>query len=295
MPSSEFARAKEMFAGLFPEEELTVDRTRSILTEWQVTNFPVTTEATVEEVDAGGVPGRWITTDDKGAVVLYLHGGGYVIGDTVGYADLAQRVTASVGKALAIDYRRAPEAPFPAAVDDAVAAYRWLSGRVDPTRIAVAGDSAGAGLALALLLRLRELGEPLPAATVAISPWTDLTLASESLERNADADPVLTREALQAWSDLYADGQDPLQGLISPAYADLSGLPPIMVLVGSADVLEDDGRRFTDAARAAEVEVEFLETEGMLHVWPMFPFLPETRSATAAIADFLGRHIDLPG
>jgi acetyl esterase/lipase len=249
-----------------------------------------------EPVDVGGVPGEWITpaeTDDR--TVLYLHGGGYVIGSITAYRALAARIAvASRARALAIDYRLAPEHPYPAAVEDATAAYRWLLAEgSSPEHIALAGDSAGGGLTAATLLALREAGDALPAAAVLMSPWLDLTCTSESMETKAADDVVLTPRRLRYWSSQYLDGTgtDATEPLASPVFADLAGLPPLLVQVGTAEVLLDDSRRFAERARSAGVDLTLEVWDEVVHIWQVFFMLPEARQAVERVGAWLRENV----
>jgi acetyl esterase/lipase len=196
---------------------------------------------------------------------------------------------ASGMKALALDYRLAPEHPHPAAVDDAVAAYRWLlANSVAPERIAIAGDSAGGGLSAATLVALREAGDPLPAAAVLISPWTDLAATGGSITERADIDPMIDMAVLNRMAAAYAGQTSTKDPSVSPLYAGLAGLPPLLIQVGTAEVLYDDSVRLAELARAAGVEVSFEAWEDMIHVFQAFgALLPEAGEAIGKIGDFL--------
>ena len=228
----------------------------------------------------------------KSVLVLYLHGGGYVMGSLATHRNLAARVSrATAGRALLLDYRLAPEHPFPAALEDAVAGYRWLlSEGHDPGRLALAGDSAGGGLVLATLVLLRTSGDSLPAAAVCLSPWTDLALTSESMETRADSDPAVDRVTLQHWAEHYLGGSDPLHPLASPLYADLAGLPPLLLLVGTAEVLLDDAARVARKAVVAGVEVVHEQWPELGHVFAAYANTPEAAEAVALIGGFLDEH-----
>jgi monoterpene epsilon-lactone hydrolase len=251
---------------------------------------PVSTRTA--KVDAGGVEGQRIFTpaSDRSRHLLHLHGGGYVSGSAAYYRDLTWRLaTAARAFVLAVDYRLAPEHPFPAALHDAVAAYRWLlAGGADPSRIAVVGDSAGGGLALALVLKLRDDGLPLPAAIVALSPWTDLALTGLSLKRNAAADPMLNAADAARFADYYLAGADPRTPYASPLHGDLAALPPTLIQVGSDEILHDDAVGVADKLRGAGRHVELEVWPRMPHVWHLFaPFVPEARYAIARIGEFV--------
>jgi acetyl esterase/lipase len=254
--------------------------------------FVLAADVTRETVDVDGTPGEWISTAGAGgdAVMLYLHGGGYVIGSINSHREMVSRIArASGARALAIDYRLAPEHPFPAAVDDATKAYRWLLKQgVGPEKIIVAGDSAGGGLTLATLLALRDAGDPLPAAAVCISPWTDLEITGESMVTKADVDPMIRPQDAKGGAERYHGKADPGHPLISPINADLSGLPPLLVQVGTSEVLLSDSTRLAEQARAAGVDVTLEEWEEMIHVWHFFAFiLPEAQQAIERIGEFV--------
>jgi epsilon-lactone hydrolase len=234
--------------------------------------LPPAEGVSVEAVDASGVPAEWIGTGD-GPVVVYVHGGGYCIGSLDSHRSMLTHLASAIrGRVLAVDYRLAPEHPFPAALDDACTAYRWiLSGGVDPGRVVVAGDSAGGGLTLATLVALRDAGDPLPAGGVCLSPWADLTQSGPSMSEKAEADPMVHAEDLDRWAAAYAGSEnDPGAPGLSPLFADLSGLPPLLVEVGTAEVLLDDARRVAERARTAGVDVTLFEGEDLIHVWHFF-------------------------
>lgn len=244
-----------------------------------------------EAATVGGVPGEWIgpSTAEPGRTLLYLHGGAYVIGSVAGYRELILRMaTACAARAFAVDYRLAPEHPFPAAVDDAVAAYRGLLATgMAPQNLAIVGDSAGGGLAFATLVALRDAGVPLPAAGVMLSPWVDLECRGESMTTKATVDPMILRDPLLEMADLYLDTADPRTPLASPLYADLAGLPPLLIQVGTSEMLLDDSTRITARAKAVGVEVRLSIYEEMIHVWQFFSLLDATKQAIAEISEFI--------
>ncbi|MFP6598949.1 MAG: alpha/beta hydrolase [Deltaproteobacteria bacterium] len=247
---------------------------------------------TTETVLAGGVKAEWVSAAgaDEFRVLLYLHGGGYCIGSIDTHRAMVASLSEASGmKALALDYRLAPEHPHPAAVDDAVAAYRWLlANSVAPERIAIAGDSAGGGLSAATLVALREAGDPLPAAAVLISPWTDLAATGGSITERADIDPMIDMAVLNRMAVAYAGQTSTKDPSVSPLYAGLAGLPPLLIQVGTAEVLYDDSVRLAELARAAGVEVSFEAWEDMIHVFQAFgALLPEAGEAIGKIGDFL--------
>ncbi len=247
-------------------------------------------------VDAAGVPAEWVEPPAARADrrLLFLHGGGYRLGAPATYRHFTWRLaTAARARLLAINYRLAPEHPFPAALEDALAAYRWML--ASGARVLVAGDSAGGGLALALLLRLRDEGLPLPAAAVALSPWTDLALTGASLERNAAADPMLNADDMPKFAAEYLAGIDPHDPYASPLYGDPTGLPPTLIHVGGDEILRDDAVRMAEKMRAAYCHVELQIWPRMPHVWHLLaPVLPEAKSAIAGIGDFIDRMLQVP-
>jgi len=247
----------------------------------------------VQPVTAGGVPAEWLAADVEApaGTILWFHGGGYVIGSLATIRPMAsQLAVAAKTRVLTLDYRLAPEHPHPAAVDDAVAAYRWLlDDGVEPATIAFGGDSAGGGLVAAALVAARDGGLALPAAGVLVSPWTDLTLSGSTLDTNAQSDPQVQRWLLAGMAEHYLAGQAPTTPLASPAHADLNGLPPLLIHVGGAEGLLDDARGFARAAEAAGVDVTLETWPHMIHVWHSFaPVLPEAVAGLARIGEWLG-------
>jgi acetyl esterase/lipase len=259
--------------------------------------MPVPDGVTVEPATVGGQPAEWITPDggDRSRVLLYLHGGGYCIGSINTHRSVACRLALATGTAVCnLDYRLAPEHPFPAAIDDAVAAYREvLDGGTAPGSIAIGGDSAGGGLTLATLLALRAAGTPLPGAAVCLSPWTDLTQSAGTYSSRSADDPMVTKVGLDRMADAYLAGTPATEPLASPRYADLAGLPPLMVEVGDAEILLDDSLALVERARAAGVEVTLRVWPELCHVFQLFPpeIIPESDESIAAIGAFLGSHL----
>jgi epsilon-lactone hydrolase len=245
-------------------------------------------------VDAGGVPADCITTPASRTDrhVLYLHGGGYRLGAPATYRHFTWRVADTTrARLLAINYRLAPEHPFPAALEDAMCSYRWLlSSGGEPSRIAIIGDSAGGGLALALLLKLRDSGLPLPAAAVALSPWTDLALTGASLTLNAKSDPMLNADDLPKFAADYLAGADPRNPYASSLYGDPIGLPPTLIQVADDEILRDDAVRMVDKMRQANCHVELQIWPRVPHVWHLLaPILPEAKAAIGQIGAFVER------
>jgi monoterpene epsilon-lactone hydrolase len=245
---------------------------------------------TGQPVEAGGVSGEWfIPEGTRDGVLLYLHGGAYNLGSVNAQREFLSRLTKVCGvKILAIDYRLAPEHPFPAAVEDTVSAYEWLlEQEYAPARIVIAGDSAGGGLTLAALVALRDKGRPLPVGAVCLCPWTDLALTGASMRDKAQAEIILDEKSLAGFAAAYVGEEALTAPLVSPLYADLSGLPPLLVQVGTDEILLDDSLRMAQRAEAAGVEVDLQVWEGMFHVFHMFPFFSETREAVENIEVFV--------
>ncbi len=247
-------------------------------------------------VDAGGVKALRVSTPQsaENRRVLYLHGGGYVMGSPDHYADFLWRIArVTSARVVCPYYRLAPEHPFPAALDDAIRVYSWLLAQgTRPRELVIMGDSAGGGLALATLLRLRDEGLPLPAATVALSPWTDLALTGASMTESAERDVSLRPERPATFARHYLAGADPLQPYASPLYGDVRGLPPILIQVGSDEILRDDSVRMAEKLRAAGTPVELQIGHRMHHVWQLYArVLPEGRAAIARIGTFAERRL----
>ncbi len=251
----------------------------------------------VVAVDTGGIAAEWIAAPGVGRerTLLYLHGGGFRLGSIASHRDLMQRLSAAAGaRVLAVAYRLAPEHLFPAPLEDALTAYRWLLGQGLPAeRIAIAGDSAGGGLAVSTMLAARASGLALPGAAVLMSAWTDLEASGNSYRTRADRDPMHSRAMIVAMARGYlgagGDARDPLA---SPLHGDLRGLPPMLLQCGGRETVLDDTIMFADKARAAGVEVEVEIHEDMIHVFQMFAAeLDEARVAIAAAGAFVRRHI----
>jgi epsilon-lactone hydrolase len=257
---------------------------------------PLPADVTVTAGALGGVPTAEITVDgiEPRNVVLYFHGGVYVLEDAFQVADLASQVARRTrAKAISVDYRLAPEHPYPAAVDDALAAYQaLLGGGTAPSDIVLAGESAGGGLAIATLVNARDHGLPLPAAAFVMSPYVDLTLAGATMETKRKVDPLLSRELLQARVSDYTAGQDAGLGLISPIFADLSGVPPLIIQAGTHEVLLDDAIRLARQAATADVEVTLDITPGVPHVFQAYhAILDEAAAALDRAGQLLSAHL----
>ncbi len=273
-----------------------VDEQRRLLREL-LSAQPLPAEVTVTAAALGGVPTAEITVDGIEArhVVLYFHAGVYVMGDAFLVAGLASQVgRRTQAKVISVDYRLAPEYPYPAAVDDALAAYEaLLQTGIAASDITFAGESAGGGLAIATLVNARDHGLPLPAAALAMSPYADLTLAGRSMETKREVDPLLSREALQPRVTDYTSGQDAAIGLISPIFADLSGLPPVIIQAGSHEVLLDDAVRLAQHAATADVKVTLDITPQVPHVFQAYyQILDEAAAALDRAGQLLSGHLD---
>jgi epsilon-lactone hydrolase len=253
---------------------------------------PVPDDVVVSEVTAGGVPAHWLAAPgvDAGRVLLFLHGGGFEFGSLRSDGELAARLGRASGmRVLFPEYRLAPEHPFPAAIDDVLATWRWL--RTDPDLVArsmaVAGDSAGGGLAVSLLVATRDAGQELPAAAVLMSPTVDLTSSGASMTERADRDPISTPTMLRQFASDYLAGADPKTPLASPLFASLSGLPPLLIQVGTADVLLSDSERLAAAATEAGGDVTLQIGEGLPHVYQLLLGTPEAAQAIEQAGTFL--------
>lgn len=281
-------------ATLPPMREQTVEEAREMYDKAQYV-FALPEGVEVETDEIGGVPAEVVTPAEHGAgTFLYFHGGGYAIGSPASHRHLVGALAAaSRTRAFALDYRRAPEYPFPAAVDDALAGYRGLlDAGIAPGSIVLGGDSAGGGLTVATLIAIRDRGLALPAAAVCISPWTDLTNKAESHRTLAERDPLVFQEDIDRWGAAYLAGTDPRTPLASPLHADLSGLPPLLIQVGSEEVLLDDSRELAERCEAAGVEATLEVWDEMIHVWHWFgEYLDEAESAVRRVGAFVGARL----
>jgi acetyl esterase/lipase len=254
--------------------------------------FPLAADVQVERVNALGEPAEWTTTPGAATseIIFHLHSGGYVWGSLKGQRHLVSELgRAAAMKTFAIGYRRAPEFPFPHALEDAVSGYQFLlEGGFKPHQIAVTGASAGAGLAVALLVRLKELGIHQPACALLLSPWVDLTASADSYSRNAKRDPVLNRELMQFLAEQYLGSRPRELPLASPVFADLSGIAPLTIFVGSTESLVDDAIALTRAAGLADVGVRLEIWPKMFHIWPLYhPVLAQGRQWLARAGGLL--------
>jgi monoterpene epsilon-lactone hydrolase len=276
-----------------PEVRPPLEHLRAARDAMEANALPVDPDVAMRECEVNGVPGIWFEPEgaDPARVILYFHGGGFMFGTPRNSGHLIARLARAAGaRCLGLDYRLSWMAPFPAALTDAVRAYRWLlADGVDPARIALAGDSAGGGLVVTTLVALRDADDPLPAAGVLTSAWTDLAVTGDSA-RTVD-DPVASADGLRMLGDGYLQGADPTDPLASPLYADLTGLPPLLVQVGTQEVLLDDSTRLADKARAAGVDVTLEVLDGVIHIWQYYgPDLPETRASEAQAGAFIRQH-----
>ena len=249
--------------------------------------YPLPEDVRVENADAGGLPVEWTTSPegDPTRVILFLHGGGYVSGSLASHRHMvAQAGRESRARTLAVGYRLAPEHPFPAAVQDAIAGYRFLLAcGFAPSRIAIGGDSAGGGLAIAAAVSLRDVGIPLPACIWCCSPWIDLEVTGSSMSAKAAIDPMIQKSYLLEIAGSYLNGADPRTPLASPLYCDLRSLPPMLIQVGSAETLLDDAVRLAGAAGAADVAVRLEVWPDMIHAWHLF--FPQVTAGRRALAE----------
>jgi acetyl esterase/lipase len=295
MASEDIKTVREMLAAFPVMKDLSIQQLRAQMEGW-VGSFPLPDGVTAEAVDAGGVPAEWVKAsgarDDT--VFLYLHGGGYALGSLATGRHLAAAFSRAAGtRILSLDYRLAPEHPFPAAVDDGVAGFRWLvEGGTPPEKILIGGDSAGGGLTVATLVALRDAGDPMPAGGICISPWVDLTCSADSYRTKAEEDPVIVHEDIQWLASLYLDGRDPKTPLASPLFANLEGLPPLLIQVGSEELLLDDAVGLDRRAREAGVDSTLEVWEDMIHVWHVFfQMLKEGREGIARVGEYFRSRI----
>jgi epsilon-lactone hydrolase len=294
MPSPQHEQMVAMIAATRTTAEIPLEQQRANM-EAMLAAIPLSDDVTIESFRIGHIDADWVSVPPSRAdrVVLYLHGGGYVLGSNVAYREFTSRIARALeARVCVIDYRLAPENPFPAAVDDAVAAYRWLLAQdIPPNRIVIAGDSAGGGLTLAALLTLRDNGVPLPACAGLFSPWTDLEGTGASAQPGAVDDPLIRGDALRRTGGQYA-GDNLRDPRVSPIYADLRGLPPLQIQVGTREVLLDDSVRLRERAEAAGVPVSWFAGDGLIHVWPVLaPQAPESDESLRRLAQFVEEYL----
>jgi epsilon-lactone hydrolase len=293
MPDTDIAAIRNMLAAR-PRPTGAAERRQRLDDLGRALGIPA--DAQFESVDVKGVPAEWSTTPEADAAraILYLHGGGYMAGSIVSHRYVAVEIgRAARARTLALDYRLAPEHAYPAQLEDALAGYQYLRERgFAAEAIAVGGDSAGANLALALLIALRARGLPLPCCGWLISPWTDLTASGATMQSKADVDPMIQKPYLLELAQAFAGGKDPSDPLISPQFADLAGLPPLLVQVGSEETLLDDAVVLAGRAGAAGVAVTLEVWPEMIHAFPMlFPRVAASRRATFGAGEFMRRHL----
>lgn len=291
MAGNELKMVVDMIRGIVAKPNATIQEQRASF-EASMGMMPVPPNTKVTPLRADGIAAEWVEAPGARAdhAILYLHGGGYVIGSPVTHRSLAAKLSeTSKARVLVIDYRMAPEAPFPAAVEDAVKAYRWLLAQgLSASKLAISGDSAGGGLTLATSVALRDADVALPKAVAMLSPWTDLTGNSETMTTRADKDPMVQKAGLMAMGALYLNGKDAKTPLASPLFADLRGLPPMLIQVGDHETLLDDSRTLEKNAKAAGVDVTLEVWPEMIHVWHLFhPVLPEGVKALERIGEYL--------
>ena len=293
---------QDLLESLRERQKSSADLPQETLAEARATFAPggplhaIPDDVLVSEVSAGGVTAYWLDAPDAAAdrALLFLHGGGYQFGSLRSDGELAARLGRASGmRVLFAEYRLAPEHPFPAAIDDVLAVWRWLrtEQRMSAQSLAVVGDSAGGGLTVALLVATRDAGEELPAAAVLMSPTVDLTSSGASMTERVDQDPISTPALLRQLASDYLAGADPTTPLASPLFASLSGLPPLLIQVGTADLLLSDAERLAKAAGEAGVDVRLEIGEGLPHVYQLMLGTPEAAEATERIGTFLREHV----
>ncbi|WHX98547.1 alpha/beta hydrolase [Neobacillus sp. DY30] len=276
-------------------EEKEVSESRQVIDSFARKFSKLPQNCKVEQLEIEGIYGEWISNhqNEEGKVILYLHGGGYGYCSADTHRTLAARIMLEAGvKVLLPEYRLAPEHPFPAAIDDTLTVYRWLLKQgYDSSNIIFAGDSAGGGLSVASSLVLRDQYDPLPAALVCLSPWVDLTSSGQSYRKNCEKDPYLRCDHVRKTAQQYAGDESLDNHLISPVFADLCGLPPMFIQVGSIEILLSDAEMLAEKARQAGVKVHFKVWEGMWHVWQISAGLPEAKQAVKEIGNFVKKKL----
>ncbi len=294
MKDPEIAAVREFLANsAFPQDTAELRNAYDGLGEI----FPPAADVTLEKVSANGVPAEWSSTPSaaKDRVILYLHGGGYVIGSVASHRHLVTELGRAAGtRTLALDYRLAPEHPFPAAVDDAMAGYKFLLAQgFEPGNIAIAGDSAGGGLTVATLLAIKDAGLDQPACGFCISPWVDLEALGNSMITQAAIDPMVQKDGLLGMAAAYLNGSNARAPLAAPLYGDFRGIAPLLIQVGAAETLLDDSTRLASVAGAADVEVNLQVWPEMIHVWHFFhPILGAARHAIKGAGDIISKAMD---
>jgi acetyl esterase/lipase len=287
-------RAVQMFVEATPPVGAPIEDWRAGF-EAMTAQFPVPADAEIEEVDLGGVPARLVRAPGAraDAVIVHFHSGGYVMGSSLAYREFAYRLSAATGLAVLVpNYRLAPEHPYPAPVEDAKAVWGAVRERWAPERIVLSGDSAGGGLVHAALLALRDAGEPSPAAAFSISALLDLAGEAPSMQRNAETDPLIDRTMVVEMGKVYIGDIDPHEHpLCSPQWGEHHDLPPMLLLASDSEVLRDDSEIYAEKVRAAGGLAETSFAPGMVHIWTMFPFLPQAHASLETIGDFVRRYV----
>ena len=276
-------------------ENFTLEEIRSAFEE-VARFFSSSEDAEIEQVNIDGIPGEFVKgfKNSSPSTIMYLHGGGYGSGSLNTHRTLAYQLSKTSGfQVLLVDYRLAPEYPFPAAIEDSIKAYRWLQQNgLSAECIGIAGDSAGGGLALATCITLLKDQEQLPGAVVCISPWTDLAAQGKSFQTKTAVDPICSQFMIEFFRNLYVQKVDFCHPLASPLYADLTGVPPLLIQVGTEEILLDDSIRLAEKAKQCGVETELKIWEKMIHVWHLFaPSLSEGQDAIAEVANFFNKHL----
>jgi salicylate hydroxylase len=297
----ESQRAFAMWKNTFTPENVARghDGMREGYERFLTANFPIAQEIAVEKLELRGVPAWRVrakqTNSSRRPTILHFHGGGYVLGSATSSLEYANRLAQAVGgSCITVDYRLAPEHPYPAAVDDAVDAFRGLIDQgVPASSIVLSGESSGGGLALALALTLKTAGGPLPAGIIGVCPFVDLTLRGPTISEFAGDDPAANRDVLAYLGASYFQGHEPTDPLVSPLYGDLSGLPPMFLTASEGEVLLSDTTRLVERAKRAGVSVQVRIVEDSVHVYPIFPFLPETISTLQAIGEWVTERVKL--
>lgn len=280
--------------GALRSTEMNISRLRQ-MTDFGSMVFFMPSGVERESIHIDNIPAEWIIPRraDHNKVMLYLHGGGYAVGSRQTHRALVGQIVKQAGYCgLLLEYRLAPENPYPAALDDAVRAYEWLleTGHA-PEDIVIAGDSAGGGLAVATMLRIREKGLPQPACSVLLSPWVDLTISMESVYKYIDRSPMIFLREMRAWARNYAGGESLENPFISPLFGDLEGLPPMMIQVSDTEVLADEGVALAAKAQTAGVDVHLDVWHGLIHVWQIYwRYLSQARNAIDHMVDFINLH-----
>lgn len=291
MPSSEH----EMLVDAFLANPMSLESLDGVRAEYDamLSATEPAAETLVESIDLDGVPAEWVSQPEskEDRAILYLHGGGYMIGSSLAYREFASRIAgANSARVLVLDYRLAPENPFPAAVEDALSAYHYLLNQgLSPEQISIAGDSAGGGLAIALLLTIRDSGGQLPACATCFSPWLDMECSGDSCTSGLVSDPIVSVDNLTTMAESYA-ANDKRNALASPLLADLTGLPPLKLFVGTREVLLDDSLRFAEKAKSVGVDVTLTIENDLVHVWPVFA-IPEAAVTLVQMGEFTTQYI----